>query len=120
VTDYDIEGNRVACTGPVQASSESLTHAAVYDADPAVCAVVHAHHPGLWRRDLHRLPTTRADAAYGTPAMAFEFLRLVRETDFARVGVAVMAGHDAGIVAIGPSPESAATRLLRLLQKPGC
>lgn len=119
VTDYDIAGNRVVCTGPVQASSESLTHAAIYEADPAVCAVVHAHHTELWRRGLHCLPTTRADAAYGTPAMALELLRLYRETEFARVGVAVMAGHDDGIVGIGPSLESAATRLLALLQKPG-
>lgn len=117
VTDYDIAGNRVTCCGPVQASSESLTHAAVYEADPAVRAVVHAHSADLWRRSLQRLPTTRADAAYGTPEMAFEFLRLYRETEFARVGVAVMAGHDAGIVAIGPTLESAATRLLRLFRE---
>lgn len=34
VTNYDIEGNRITCHGPVKASSESLTHAAIYELGP--------------------------------------------------------------------------------------
>ena len=40
VTDYDIETNHVGCEGPIQASSEALTHAAIYALDPAIRAVV--------------------------------------------------------------------------------
>ena len=65
VTAVDIPGNRVCCSGAVQASSESLTHAAIYDAAAAVGAVVHAHDLRLWRRALRRVPTTRRDVPYG-------------------------------------------------------
>lgn len=41
VTRCEIEANRVHCEGPVQASSEALTHAAIYALDPTIRAVVH-------------------------------------------------------------------------------
>lgn len=114
VTGYDIGANRVTSTGPVEASSESLTHAAIYELDPAINAVVHVHSAPLWQACLGRLPTTADDISYGTPEMAREFERLYRETDFAVGGIAVMAGHEEGIIAFGASLEEAAKRILRL------
>lgn len=114
VTFVDIDGNRVAATGPVPPSSESLTHAALYGLDPAIMAVVHAHSRKLWELWRNRLPTTSADVAYGTPAMAHEFERLWRDTVFADTRVAVMAGHDEGLVSVGASLAEAATRMLEL------
>lgn len=114
VTDYDIDANRVCSTGPVEASSESLTHAAIYQLDPAINGVVHVHSQPLWQMLLGRLPTTAGDISYGTPEMAHEFERLYRDTDFRSTGVAVMAGHEEGIVAFGGSLEEAAGRLLAL------
>lgn len=114
VTDYDIDANRVCSTGPVEASSESLTHAAIYDLDPAINGVVHVHSESLWRASLSLLPTAAGDISYGTPGMARELGRLYRETDFATRGVAVMAGHEEGIIAFGASLEEAANRILAL------
>jgi len=114
VTDYDIQGNRVTCQGPVQASSEALTHAAIYELSHDIWAVVHVHSANLWAALLDRFPTTRADVPYGTPEMAAEFTRLYRDSDFPSVGVAVMAGHEEGIVSIGGSLEEAALRILKL------
>ena len=114
VTAYDLAENRVSCVGPLQASSESLTHAAIYELDEAVGAVVHAHSRRLWEQHLDGLPTTDASVAYGTPEMAQEFGRLYRETDFATGGLAVMAGHREGIVSIGTTLEEAASRLIRM------
>lgn len=114
VTDYDIDANRVCSTGPVEASSESLTHAAIYDLDPAINGVVHVHSESLWRASLSQLPTAAGDISYGTPGMARELGRLYRETDFATRGVAVMAGHEEGIIAFGASLEEAANRILAL------
>jgi len=76
VTDYDIAGNELSCRGPVQASSEALTHAAIYELDPAINAVVHVHSQSLWDRYVNILPTTHPDIAYGTPEMAREFARV--------------------------------------------
>lgn len=112
VTDYDIDGNSVTCRGAVQASSEALTHAALYELDANIGAVVHVHDPELWQRLLDQTPATRAGVAYGTPEMAHEFGRLYRETRFAESRLAAMAGHEAGIVAIGASLGEAAERVL--------
>lgn len=115
VTDYDIDANRITCEGPVQASSEALTHAAIYELDPGILAIAHVHSGELWRQLKDRIPTTAPDVPYGTPRMAREFRRLYEETDFARSGVAVMAGHEEGLVAFGATIEEAAGRILRLI-----
>lgn len=112
VMDYDIDGNAVHCRGAVQASSETLTHAAIYELDPAIRAVVHVHDERLWQRLRGRAPTTRDDVAYGTPEMAREFGRLWRETAFPEERLAVMGGHESGLVAIGGSLAEAAGRVL--------
>jgi len=116
VTACDIDGNHVACEGPVQASSEALTHAALYQLDSGICAIAHVHSGILWRNLMHEVPTTGEGVRYGTPEMAREFLRLYRETNLPDVGIAVMAGHDEGIVAFGRSLEQAAQRILRFVR----
>lgn len=114
VTDYDIDANRLSSVGPVEASSEALTHAALYDLDSAIGAVVHVHSEPLWHALQTRFPVTAADVPYGTPAMAREFGRLYACGDFASRGIAIMGGHAEGIVAIGRTLEQAATRVLEL------
>lgn len=112
VTGCDIDANRVECEGPVQASSEALTHAAVYALDPGIRAVVHAHDHALWTELFDRVPTTTRGIAYGTPEMAREFERLFRDTAFATDGIAVMGGHEDGILGFGGTIEDAALRIL--------
>lgn len=116
VTDYDIRSNRVTCIGPVQASSESLTHAAIYELDPAIGGIVHVHDHRLWSAWRYRLPTTAADVAYGTPDMAREIARLFRDGGLSAAGIAVMAGHEDGLISFGESLAEAATRMLELAE----
>ncbi|MDH5622637.1 MAG: class II aldolase/adducin family protein [Gammaproteobacteria bacterium] len=118
VTDYDIAGNELSCRGPVQASSEAMTHAAIYELDPAINAVVHVHSQSLWDRYVNILPTTHPDIAYGTPEMAREFARLYSESGFQSQGIAVMGGHAEGLLSIGATLALAATRILALIQDP--
>ena len=115
VEDYDIDANHVTCRGPVHASSETLTHAAIFELTNAIRAVVHVHHEGLWRRLQGKAPTTHAKVRYGTPEMAKEFRRLYVETDFAATRIAVMAGHIAGLISIGEGLHEAGQRLLDFL-----
>jgi L-ribulose-5-phosphate 4-epimerase len=114
VTRCDIAANRVHCEGPVQASSEALTHAAIYALHPAIRAVVHVHDAALWRELRGRIPTTSAEVSYGTPEMAQEFQRLYEETDFPALGIAVMGGHEEGLVSFGAGIAEAAERILGL------
>lgn len=119
VTSVDIDANTVSCVGPVKASSEAMTHAAIYALDDAIGAIVHVHSARLWQRYLGELPTTDAAIAYGTPAMAREFARLFAETNFSQTGVAVMAGHEEGLISFGFAIEDAARRMLALAHQAG-
>ena len=114
VVGCDIGANRVRCAGPVQASSEALTHAAIYALEPGIRAVVHIHDAALWNQLINEVPTTSRQVSYGTPEMAQEFRRLYEETDFAERGIAVMGGHEEGLVSFGRDIEQAAQRILRL------
>jgi ribulose-5-phosphate 4-epimerase/fuculose-1-phosphate aldolase len=98
----------------VQASSEALTHAAIYALDPGIRAVVHVHNADLWHALIDRIPTTSREITYGTPEMAREFQRLYADTDFRAQGIAVMGGHEEGIVSFGKDINQAADRILHL------
>ena len=116
VTAFDVDRNEVFCTGPVQASSEAMTHAAIYELDSSINAIVHVHSKPLWDQYLHVLPTTDSAVTYGTPEMAKELRRLYRESAFGSDGIAVMGGHDEGLISIGESVEQAAMKFLVLAE----
>ncbi len=117
VTNADPARNFVSCRGAIQASSESMTHAVLYRTDRSIAAVVHVHNSRLWRLLRGRIPTTDDTVAYGTPEMAMEFARLWQESDLPTSGVAVMGGHEEGLISIGTTMTEAATRILELRQR---
>jgi len=116
VDRWDIEQNSLHCTGPIKASSESLTHAALYDYAADIQAIIHIHHAELWRSLQQVLPTTEVTVPYGTPAMAHEMWRLMEESDLSTQKILVMAGHEDGILAFGATLEEVGDRLTQLLQ----
>ncbi len=108
-----VSENRITAHGPVQPSSEALTHAAVYRADARIQAVLHVHSPVLWTQaQALGLAITDPSAAYGTPAMADAVSRLVG-TGEARI--IAMGGHQDGLLACGASVTAAAMPLLHVL-----
>lgn len=115
VTRADIPRNQLQCLGPLKASSESLTHAAVYAANPLIGAVIHVHHLEHWQRLLYQLPTTPTEIPYGTPEMAEAVKRLFVETSLAHKGFFVMGGHQEGMIAFGPDVLTAEEELLSVL-----
>lgn len=110
--------NRVVCTGPIQASSESMTHAAVYATLPRTRAVLHVHSRRLWDALIDHAPTTARDVLYGTPTMVEATVALLREPSIAAGGVFVMGGHQDGLVVFGDSLDEAGQRLLALAGAP--
>jgi ribulose-5-phosphate 4-epimerase/fuculose-1-phosphate aldolase len=98
-----------------------MTHAAVYQSDRSVSAVIHCHDSIVWRILLDRAPTTSNRVSYGTPEMAYEIMRLFNETDVGSRKILVMAGHEAGIVTFGKDFEEAFQVLIREreLSQPG-
>ena len=112
VTAHDFERNWLRCTGRAIASSESLTHAAVYDSDPKARAVIHCHDGTIWAHLLVRGLTTPPDVEYGTPEMALEVQRLLRERTARQQRIFAMAGHADGVLAFGPDAEAALAILI--------
>ncbi len=102
----------VISAGPISPSSEAVTHAALYQGSPQIGAVIHLHHPPLWRELLGAgYPATSSRAANGTPEMAEEIEACVSKSP---QGLVVMAGHPDGVLAYGPSPMAALSQIARV------
>jgi L-ribulose-5-phosphate 4-epimerase len=112
VLAYDFERNWVGYEGSTIPSSESLTHAAIYESDARVGAVIHFHDSRSWAVILNQAPTTSKTVTYGTPEMAYEIMRLFRVTDLHSRKILAMAGHEGGIVTFGTDLEEAFTVLM--------
>ncbi|MFM2206496.1 MAG: hypothetical protein RL213_471 [Bacteroidota bacterium] len=119
VTAFSLDENTVTAKGLILASSESMTHACIYRCDPTVNAVIHVHHPLLWKELMNHVPATSADIEYGTPAMGREIMRLFRETEVASQKTIVMAGHEDGIITFGRTVQEAYERIGSAFRKYG-
>ena len=115
VEAYSIEKNYVKCRGLSKASSESLTHAFVYDTLPGVNCVIHIHNAGKWDEFKNILPTSRPGAEYGTPEMAKAVREIIRENNMAEDGIIIMGGHPEGILAFSSGIEKAEKYLYKML-----
>lgn len=101
VESFSVDANSVQSVGSLPASSESMTHGAIYAAQAAVQCIIHVHSRPLFDWLLHNhWPATAADIAYGTPAMARAVAALVAQQPQLPVLFA-MAGHQDGVVAYG-------------------
>lgn len=112
----DAERNHIIAEGANKPSSEALTHAAVYEANEQIQAVVHVHSQTIWQySQALALPAIAADIRYGTPAMATAVLSLFRQDRLAEIPLFVMLGHEDGIVAFGDSIADASLVLIKTL-----
>lgn len=101
VNQFDIRHNKLWCSGPIVASSESMSHGVIYQQCPEVMAVAHIHNLELWQQLLFKIPTTPENCPYGTPEMAQEIIRLLNTTNLKQEQIFAMAGHQEGIFGFG-------------------
>lgn len=107
ISHFNIPENTIDCIGLTKASSESLTHAAIYELSENIKAVIHIHHKAFWEKHIHRLPTTNSQVEYGTPEMAQEVQRLFDNKEITDTDILIMGGHEDGIIAWGENFEVA-------------
>ena len=119
VVGFNLEKNNLQCEGPVIASSESMSHAVIYQECPDVNAVVHVHHLALWQRMLNQVPTTPPEATYGSPEMARAIIELLNNSDLKDRKIFVMAGHEEGIFTFGETLEEAGNLILDIVGQLG-
>ena len=117
VVAYNFKRNWLRYEGSPIPSSESLTHAAVYESDAKAGAVIHCHDSKLWAALLNQAPTSSKSVDYGTPDMAYEVMRLFKLADLQSRKILVMAGHEGGIVAFGRDLAEAFAVLMREWKK---
>ncbi len=105
VLSCDPARNRVVASGPVQPSSEALSHASLYQADPTIAWVMHLHSPEIFAASKRLgLPATAPAATYGSPLLAAEIRRLAPGVP--RPGLLVMGGHQDGILVFGSQADA--------------
>jgi ribulose-5-phosphate 4-epimerase/fuculose-1-phosphate aldolase len=115
VLKSDFKNNYLQAMGCTPPSSESLTHAALYEANPNVQAVLHIHHAQFWKKGLEDLQSLKTSPVpYGTIEMASELKQLARSYP---AGLAYMSGHDDGIIAWAESLNKAAEILLKAYEE---
>ena len=114
VIDIDLQKNWVKCKGATIASSESMSHAVIYQQYTHVNAIFHVHNLELWKKLLWKIPTTPKSAPYGSPEIANEILQLFKTTDVLKQKIFAMAGHEEGLFAFGETLDEAGKILLSL------
>lgn len=117
VTGYKIGQNTIFCTGLIKASSESLTHAAIYQAVPHTGSVIHVHSLGLWEKLKGKYPTTHADIEYGTPNMAGAVGQLAFNLKDSEEKIIVMGGHQEGILAFGHQIKDVTQQIISVYER---
>lgn len=101
VIDFDIQRFMVVAQGTARASSETVTHASIYEMNPAINAVIHIHHPQIWTEMIkENYPATGKWIPYGTLEMAVAVKSCIHDKT---QGLIVMKGHKEGAIAYGPN-----------------
>ena len=75
------------------------------------------HNLKLWNYLLEKAPATKKEVKYGTPEMAKELIRLVKEKEAREKKIVVMKGHKEGIISFGKTLEEAGKTLLKYFEE---
>ena len=115
VIECDLKKGSVTAEGLIPPSSESLTHFAIYEANPLILYVFHVHHQKLWEMlKLGDFDSINNDIPYGTQEMAAAAGKLLWNKSS---GIFVMKGHEDGIISYGSTAEEAGKIILELYRK---
>ncbi len=107
VESFDLANNSIKAVGKIDASSESMSHGAIYEALPETNVVMHFHSRKIFDSMIKGdYPTTSKEMAFGTPELAMAISKLVLEKGTPN-GILVTAGHDEGVIAYGTDLDSA-------------
>jgi hypothetical protein len=115
VLDYDIDHLKIKMMGSVEASSEALTHAAIYAHNKIIKAIFHIHSAEIWNGMIQdKTNFTSKNIPYGTVEMALATKKCIGTLDF---GSFCMHGHEDGVVAFGRNLDEAGKIIIALYEK---
>ena len=119
----DFQEHTLESQGEVLPSSESMTHAMMYQLDPRIQAVFHIHSPLIWNSTTLKIPSSPDHIGYGTAEMTQCVHDLYHTTTLSHLesdqqgGHLRMGGHQDGVISIGTHIEEVGRRLLNLWQQ---
>ena len=117
VLDFNFDTLLIKAQGPLEASSEALTHAAIYDSSPSIQAVFHIHSNSIWKGMIEEnYPATPKEVPYGTKEMALTVKDIIAGQSN---GLLVMKGHEDGVIAFGECLSDAGKKILEVYDKFG-
>jgi len=117
ITGYSLERFWVDGMGSQPPSSETLTHAMVYAADPRISWVFHCHSPEIWgQAEALAIPCTGADVGYGSLEMVNAVAELL-EKHQSRPLLFATLGHEDGVFSCGPTARDTGGLLISYLAK---
>ncbi len=116
VKNFSLDTFEIDMSGPMPASSESLTHAAIFESNPKINFIIHVHHHSLWRNllRLKTFPIVPKTITYGTKEMSQYFLKQLN-SDFPQCHI--MEGHEDGIIFFGEDPDLVGRQTLKIFQE---
>ena len=123
VLKCDFQKHTLVSQGEIHPSSESMTHAMMYQLDSRIKAVFHVHSPLLWNSNMIKLPSSPKSIGYGTIEMTQCVYDLYHTTTLSHIephqqgGHLRMGGHQDGIISIGTNIEEVGNRLLSIWYK---
>jgi len=115
VEDFEDEKFYLKSSGMIKPSSESLTHATIYNLDKDINAVIHIHSLNLWRFMLEGDYLKTKDVPYGSKEMIKEVKRIYQDIKPLENPKFVMSGHQEGIMVFGKSLRSALITLFEVI-----
>lgn len=117
VLGCNLERFWVEAEGEQPPSSETLTHAMIYAADPRIEWVFHGHSPEIWQQaETLALPVTPAEVDYGSPEMVQATAELLNR-HHSRPLVFATLGHQDGVFSCGSASRDAGGLLVSYLAK---
>lgn len=112
VFDYNFSENRLICEGWIKASSESFSHAILYEIDNNINSVVHVHSEKIWNEQLNKLPTTVPSVSYETVELVDNIKWLSKNSNMLQKKIMVLGGHKNGVLAFGRDLEEAVNTII--------
>lgn len=119
IFDYDLEQFTTKAFGLKEPSSETLTHACVYDCDNSISAIIHIHDFRLWEKMINSCcHNVTAEVPYGTAEMTIETRKIVNDRNRKdQNDIFAMAGHHGGIVSYGCNLNDAYDNIISIEKK---
>jgi ribulose-5-phosphate 4-epimerase/fuculose-1-phosphate aldolase len=109
ITSFSLPRKSVHAQGLREPSSETLLHAAIYEARPDIGAVFHGHGDDILKAD-HLFVTTKRKAPYGSSFLIDQVLAVLDHYDFI-----VMKDH--GFLALGKNMAGAGQRIKSIVRE---